>query len=235
MICYNTPRMKFAEDIRGAIRIGLASARANVVPMVVLWMMAGALVVGYYFVPGIEKGLEPVRQWQTDCGWVAAFLNRFVFCGILPGVFILMMKTLSVPRPGLAIVAQTLWSGICGIVSGWMFELHALWFGTGTDFGTLCVKTAMQQFVWTPFFFAPVGALVYFWIGRDFSLARCRQEWSSGFWVETFLPNLFANWVVWFPCSMLVHMFPTALQIQLTGFVNAYFCLVLLWIGRGKR
>ena len=227
--------MKFAEDIRGAIRIGLASARANAVPMVVLWVMAGALVVGYYFVPGIEKGLEPVRQWQTDCGWVAAFLNRFMFCGILPGVFMLTMKTLSVPRPGLAIAAQTLWSGICGIVSGWMFELHALWFGTGTDFGTLCVKTAMQQFVWTPFFFAPVGALIYFWIGRDFSLARCRQEWLSGFWVETFLPNLFANWVVWFPCSMLVHMFPTALQIQLTGFVNAYFCLVLLWIGRGKR
>lgn len=235
VICYNTPRMKFAEDIRGAIRIGLASARVNAVPMVVLWVMAGVLVVGYYFLPGIERGLEPVRQWQTDCGWVAAFLNRFVFCGILPGVFMLTMKTLSVPRPGLAIAAQTLWSGICGIVSGWMFELHALWFGTGADFGTLCVKTAMQQFVWTPFFFAPVGALVYFWIGRDFSLARCRQEWSSGFWVETFLPNLFANWVVWFPCSMLVHMFPTALQIQLTGFVNAYFCLVLLWIGRGKR
>lgn len=233
-ICYNTPRMKFSEDIRAAIRIGLASARANVVPMVVLWAMAGALVVGYYFVPGIERGLEPVRQWQTDCGWVAAFLNRFVFCGILPGVFMLTMKTLSVPRPGLAIAAQTLWSGICGIVSGWMFELHALWFGTGTDFGTLCVKTAMQQFVWTPFFFAPVGALVYFWIGRDFSWGRCKTDYSQNFWWKTVLPNLFANWVVWFPCSMLVHMFPTALQIQLTGFVNAYFCLVLLWIGRRK-
>lgn len=132
--CYNTPRMKFAVDIRGAIRIGLASARANVMPMVVLWAMAGALVAGYYFVPGIERGLEPVRQWQTDCGWVAAFLNRFMFCGILPGVFMLTMKTLSVPRPGLAIAAQTLWSGICGIVSGWMFELHALWFGTGGGF-----------------------------------------------------------------------------------------------------
>ena len=226
--------MRFTENIRAVFRFGLGSARANVVPMVVLWAMAGALVVGYYFVPGIERGLEPMRQWQTDCGWVAAFVNRFVFCGILPGVFVLMMKALSVPRPVLVIGVQTLWSGICGIVSGWMFELHAVWFGTGVDFGTLCIKTGMQQLVWTPFFFAPVGALIYFWIGRDFSLARCRKDWSSGFWTEVFLPNLFANWVVWFPCSMLVHMFPTALQIQLTGFVNAYFCLVLLWIGREK-
>ena len=227
--------MKFAVDIRGAIRIGLASARANLVPMVVLWASAGALVAGYYFVPGIERGLEPVRQWQADCGWAAAFLNRFVFCGILPGVFVLTMKTLSVPRPGLVIAAQTLWSGICGIVSGWMFELHALWFGTGMDFGTLCAKTAMQQFVWTPFFFAPAGALVYFWIGRDFSWQRCKADYSQEFWWKTALPNLFANWVVWIPCAMLIHMFPTALQIQLTGFVNAFFCLVLLWIGRGRR
>ena len=221
--------------VPGTVRIGWESVRANAVPMVVLWMMAAVLVVGYYFVPEVERGLEPVCRWQSDYGWVSAFLNRFVFCGILPGAFMLAMKTLSVPRPGLVVAAQTLWSGVCGVVSGWMFELHALWFGTGTDFGTLCVKTAMQQIVWTPFFFAPVGALVYFWIGRDFSWSRCKADYSRDFWWKTVLPNLFANWVVWFPCSMLVHMFPTPLQIQLTGFVNAYFCLVLLWIGRGKR
>ena len=227
--------MKFAGDIRAAFRIGLASARVNLVPMVVLWAMATALVLGYYHMPWVGSVLSPLQEWQDAQGWIAAFLNRFVFCGILPGVFILTMKTLTVRHPLAAILAQTLWSGICGIVSGWMYELNALWFGTGADVWTLSVKTVICQFVWTPFFFAPVGALVYYWIGRDFSIGRCREEWSSGFWTETFLPNLLVNWAIWIPCSMLVHMFPTALQIQLTGFVNAYFCLVLLWIGRGSR
>ena len=203
--------------------------------MIVLWSMAGGLVIGYYAVPGIADALEPLRRWQTECGWSAAFLNMFFFCGVLPGLFLLLQKSLRVRHPFLTIVVQSVWSGICGIVSSWMYELNALGFGTGADFWTLSVKTVVCQFVWTPFFFAPVGALVYFWIGRDFSIARCRKEWSSGFWTETFMPNLIVNWVIWIPCSMFVHMFPTALQIQLTGFVNAYFCLALLWIGRRSR
>lgn len=227
--------MEGKNNVFGAVRIGLASVRANLVPMVVLWAMAAALVLGYYHVPWVATVLNPLHEWQDAQGWVAAFLNRFVFCGILPGVFILTMKALKVRHPLAAILAQTLWSGICGIVSGWMYELNALWFGTGIDFWTLSVKTVVCQFVWTPFFFAPVGALVYFWIGRDFSVARCREDLTSEFWMQTFLPNLLVNWAIWIPCSMLVHMFPTALQIQLTGFVNAYFCLVLLWIGRGNR
>ena len=217
------------------LQIGWASVKANAVPMVVLWAAAVLVVLGYYHVSWVASALQPLHEWQDAQGWVAAFLNRFVFCGILPGIFILTMKTLKVRHPLAAILAQTLWSGICGIVSGWMYELNALWFGTGVDFWTLSVKTVICQFVWTPFFFAPAGAFLYYWIGRDFSFVRCRAEWSSGFWAETFLPNLLANWVIWIPCSMLVHMFPTALQIQLTGFVNAYFCLVLLWIGRGSR
>ena len=227
--------MRFAEDIRGAFRVGLASVRANLLPMVVLWAAAVLAVLGYYHVSWVATVLQPLHEWQDAQGWIAAFLNRFVFCGMLPGAFILTMKALAVRHPIAAILAQTFWSGICGIVSGWMYELNALWFGTGVDFWTLSVKTVVCQFVWTPFFFAPVGALVYYWIGRDFSLARCREEWSTGFWTDKFLPNLLVNWAIWIPCSMLVHMFPTALQIQLTGFVNAYFCLVLLWIGRGSR
>ena len=217
------------------LQSGWASVKANAVPMVVLWTMAVALMLGYYRVPWVADGLKPLHEWQDAQGWVAAFLNRFVFCGILPGVFILTMKTLKVRHPLAVILAQTLWSGICGIVSEWMYELNALWFGTGIDFWTLSVKTVVCQFVWTPFFFAPVGALVYFWIGRDFSVERCREDLTSEFWMQTFLPNLLVNWAIWIPCSMLVHMFPTALQIQLTGFVNAYFCLVLLWIGHGNR
>jgi len=217
-----------------SLRIAGRSVKANVLPMVVLWGVAAALVVWYYRLPGGAAFWDPFGRWQDENGWVAAFLNRIVFCGIVPGAFMLTMKTLAVRRPLAAVVAQTLWSGVCGVVSGWMYSLHAVWLGEGTDLLTLSAKTILCQFVWTPLFFAPVGALVYFWIGRDFSLARCRADWSTRFWGETFLPNLLVNWIIWIPCAMLIHLFPTALQIQLTGCVNAFFCLVLLWIGRGR-
>ena len=222
-------------NIAEALRIGGRSVRVHLVPMAVLWALAGALVAGYYFVPCVAAALDPLYRWQTSHGWVAAFLTRFVFCGALPGVFLLTMKRLAVPHPLWVVAAQTVWSGVCGVLSGWMYSLNAAWFGTGIDLTTLAVKTAACQFVWTPFVFMPLGTLVYFWIGRDFSFGRCRREWERDFWTRTFCPNLLVNWAIWLPGSMLLHLFPTPLQIQLSGFANTYFALVLLWIGRGGR
>ena len=58
-------------------RIGWAAAKANAVPMVVLWGLAAATVAAYYLVPGVAAAFEPLMRWQVDSGWVAAFLNRF--------------------------------------------------------------------------------------------------------------------------------------------------------------
>ena len=221
-----------SEDIHKAFRIGLASARANVVPMVVLWSLAGALVTGYYTVSGVAEALEPLKRWQTERGWVASFLNMFLFCGALPGVFLLVQKSLRVRHPFLMIAVQSVWSGVCGIVSGWMYDLNAHWFGTGLDFRTLTAKTAVAQFLWTPFFFVPIASLVYFWIGRDFSIRRCRNEPKAEFLWSNVSSTLIANWAIWIPCTMLVVMLPTALQVQVSGIVNAFLFLVQLRIGR---
>ena len=201
-------------------------------PMVVLWCVALVLVAGYFAFPPVASVLEPLAAWQRENGWVAAFLNRFFFCGVLPGIFILSMKTLHAPHPFAVICAQTMLSGVCGIVSGWMFELHAFWFGTGSDFVTILVKTLVYQFGWVVVFFMPVGAAVYFWIGRDFSFRRMKAEWPRHFVSEMLIPNLVANWVVWLPLSLVIHMFPTPLQIQLTGLANAFLSLALLTLGR---
>ena len=216
----------------GPLRVGWESVKANAVPMVVLWTLAGALVFGYYSVPWVARGLEPLAVWQKDSGWIASFLNRFLFCGALPGVFILSMRKLSAPHPFAVIFAQTMLSGVCGIVSGWMFELHAAWFGVGTDFGTILVKTLVYQFGWVVVFFMPFGAAVYFWIGRNFSFLRVRAEWPRHCVRELLLPNLVVNWAIWVPLSLIIHLFPTPLQIQLTGLANAFLSLVLLTLGR---
>lgn len=214
------------------VRIGVESVKANAVPMAILWALAGVLVFGYYFVSWVPGTLEPLASWQCQCGWTASFLNRFIFCGVIPGVFMLAMGSLAVRFPLSAVCVQTIWSGICGVVSGWMFTLHAYWVGTGIDFLTLATKAALQQFVWTPFFFIPVGALIYYWIGHDFAFKSFRAVMTVGFWRKNVLSNLCANWIIWFPCAFLIHMFPTPLQIQLTGFLNSLTCVVMLFIGK---
>ena len=214
--------------------VGWEAVRRNRLPMVVLWTVSVVMVLAYYSMPIVPSALEPLARWQRESGWLAAFLNRVIFCGLIPGTFIVCVRSLR-PKHMVAVIAvQTVWSGICGVVSDWMFSLNACLFGTGVDFLTLCVKTAVCQFVWTPLFFIPLGSIVYFWIGRDFSAERFRREIPSRFYYGLVLPNLLVNWALWIPVTFVIHMFPTPLQIQLSGLASALFSLLLLAIGRSK-
>ena len=69
---------------RKPFRIGWESAKANAVPMFVLWTASVVLVSGYYFIPGVAAMLAPLKSWQDAWGWKAAFGN---LVGIAPAAF----------------------------------------------------------------------------------------------------------------------------------------------------
>lgn len=215
-----------------ALRIGAAAVRANLVPMILLWTVSAALVCGYYSVPAVVNCLRPLAHWQTESGWVAAFVSRFLFCGLATAPF--MRWVGDIRSSWSVIIMQAIWAGVCGILSDWMFSLNEVWFGAGVDLKTLCLKTAVCQFVWTPVLFMPLGTVVYLWLGRDLSLSRLKAEWPPHLFRDFFCPNLLSSWVVWIPTTMLMTMFPTALQIQLSGFVGVFHALLLLSIGRNR-
>ena len=73
--------------MRNALRIGLVAAKANAVPMVALWTLSVALVVGYYLFPEVRSVLDCLGRFQRDYGIWAGFASQFVFCGVIPCVF----------------------------------------------------------------------------------------------------------------------------------------------------
>lgn len=212
-------------------RIACESFRANLVPMVVLWCAAAATVLGYYFVPGVAGIFEPLRRWQAAYGWVAAFLNRVIFCGVLPGIFLLTVKSIRPRHPFAIVVAQTLWCGLWGILFDQFFALQAAWFGDDASFATLLLKTAVDQFVWTVLLIAPTNAVFFFWLGRDFSFRRARAEWPPHYCRDVYIPNLISNWIVWIPAQGIVYAFPLSLQLQISGVIGSFWMLVCLQIG----
>lgn len=214
--------------------VGWEAVTKNRLPMLVLWTVSTALVLAYYASPAVSAVLEPLARWQRESGWLAALLNRVMFCGMIPGMFIVCVKSLRPRHVAAVIAAQTAWSGLCGVASDCMFSLNAHIFGTGVDLLTLCVKTAVCQFVWTPFFFAPLGAAVYFWIGRDFSARRFRDEMPARFFQGLVLPNLLVNWAIWIPVTLAVNALPTPLQVQVSGLTASLFSLMLLSIGSAR-
>lgn len=61
------------ESFVAAFRIGLESARANLVPILILWGLGVAAVVAYYRMAGFRMALDPVFQWRLEYGWKVVF------------------------------------------------------------------------------------------------------------------------------------------------------------------
>lgn len=212
--------------MQNPLRIGWRSVGANVVPMVVLWIAAVALVTAYYRLPVVASALEPLMKWQRDCGWSAAFLNRVFFCGIVPGLFLVSGWTARPKRVGLVVLAYSLWGGAFGILCDCFFRIQSDLFGTGTDVWTLARKTAVDQFVWNALVCTPAGALFFPWVDRDFK--RGRWKGLRSFVFVGCLSILVSNWMVWIPVMVAVYAFPLPLQVQLVGLASSFWMLVAL-------
>ena len=203
----------------------MESVKANAVPMVVLWVLAALTALVYYRVSEADVVFGPLAKWQTESGWVAAFLNRVIFCGVIPGMFLLGVKSIRPPRPLLTIAVYSLWGGLWGVACDGFFTLQTAVFGTGADAATLVKKTLVDQFAWNVFICTPVNAVFFPWVARDFRRAPRR---SCRAFVQDCLVLLVANWIVWIPVTVIVYAFPLPLLIQLVGLACSFWMLVAL-------
>ena len=220
--------------VRAALARGLESARVNRLPIAVIWCVAAILVGSYFLSPAVRALLEPVADWHRAWGWKAAALSLAVFCGLIPGIFQLTVREIRPKRPFLTIFVQVLWCGFSGAVVNRFFAFQAWLFGSDASFTTLLLKTLVDQFVWTVFIVAPANSVFFLWLGHGCSLARTRREWPRRFFAESYLPNLFAGWCVWFPTIFMVYSFPVALQVHLNGLVCAFWILMCNYLGRSS-
>ena len=76
--------------MRAAASVGWKAIKENRLPMVILWCCSVALVVSYYRIPAVSSALQPLATWQGEYGELAAFANRVVFCGLVPGAFLVL-------------------------------------------------------------------------------------------------------------------------------------------------
>ena len=223
--------MMAARRVYGIMRIGWRSISANRVPMLVLWGFAVSLAVAYYRLPGFAGLLSPVKDWQARNGALAAFTTQFLFCGVLPALFLSVVREIKTDHRFLKCALQSVWSGCWGVVYLWFYALQARMFGDGHDLGTLLAKTAFDEFVWSPFTSVPLTALFFLWMGSGFSLAKTIKTCREGFFIRVVLPTLFSNWAIWIPAVMAVYAFPRDLQIQMLGLVSCFWTLVCLQLG----
>jgi len=217
-------------DVRALLRVELDSVRANLLPMCILWGLAGAAVAAYYLAPGAARAMSVFAGWQTTYGTLASFANRFILGGLVPGAFLLAMPSIRPPHPLVTVLAQSLWCGLMGIAVDAFFALQGVWFGTEPSLKTAVVKTLVDQFGFCVLFGTPLNAVFYAWIGNGFSF---RHEGAHFAWfARSYVSNIVMSWALSIPALVAVYSFPMELQMTVSGFVCAVWVLLAIFLGR---
>jgi len=220
---------------RDACRTGLAGARANLVPGLVLQAFALALVLGYYFAPGVADALKHFEEFRFRVGLPYSMISTALFGGLIPWLYI---KANPATRHRFNMAQGG------GLVVFWAykgFELHWLYtgmaalFGHDNSFSTVVTKVVVDQAIYGPLLAAPGMWLAYKWVENHLAIApiiaSIRQP---GWFLRELLPVIIANLGVWLPTVSIIYTLPTVLQLPLENLVLCFFTLMLAHISEKK-
>jgi hypothetical protein len=191
-----------------------------------------ALLVGYYFSPGVARALESLAELRREHG-LAFVIGAAIFAGaIVPELFLIVLFQKGKPRRenlrNLAFTIPT-WAAD-GILVDWMYRLNAIWFGDVVTLPVLIAKICVDQFGYNPFIAAPLEVLIYEWKNEGFSWASVRRALTWKHYRDKIVPTLLATWAVWMPLMAIIYALPLALQFPLFSIALTFWVLLLTYM-----
>ena len=209
-------------------KAGLHSARANLVPGLVLQAFALAVVLGYYWHGPTHELFNQLSALRARIGWPFAILTAGLFGGLLP---LLYLKSFPASRAQLSWRRGFLYTAYWGYkgaeISAW-YAFLAWAIGDSAGLGTIAAKTLIDQFIWCPLWAVPTTAVFYFWCQHGCRAVVVMNDLRKPRWyARRVLPLLCANLGVWLPLVCIIYALPTPLQLPLQNIVLCFYSLLL--------
>jgi hypothetical protein len=195
----------------------LRAIRANTLPGLVLWTVAGAIVAIYYLFPAAQPAFDTVAAWKTWGGFLYSILATALFAGLIPAIV-----TRS-PLPTL--IFMVLFWGYRGLEIDLFYRFQAWLFGSEANFTTIAAKVAVDMFVYNVAWAASLQLLAYHWKDAGFRRGAFRGfDWKV-YWSQRWPVTLLSTWVVWLPVVSLIYSLPLPLQIPLFNLAACFWSL----------
>ena len=214
-----------------ALQPGFVAIRKYWMAFLAIQVCALLLVVGYFSVPVVNRvcgELMQLRQWGGL--WVAAAVSA-VAGGLLPELFKwgigIRVKLTGKYAAYLAYNSGFFFvNGLCVDLS---YTWQSMFWGSG-GLEVALAKMAVDQFLFTPFYFLPSGALAFTWRDFGFSGRRLREDLKAGWYRRRVLPALLPCWCYWIPMTLMIFSLPRDLQLCLFAFALAAWNLVAVYV-----
>jgi hypothetical protein len=213
-------------------QIGVRAARANLVPGLVLQVVAATFVVAYYLSPGFHGLLQHVAGVQDRYGIVFSMLMRVVFNGIVPALFCALVPGLHVRRPWAALMFGMFWWAFMGANTHILYYFQAWLWGSEASIPTVLAKTATDMLVYSPLYASPLVSIAHLWQDQNYSWRATRLQLGPGWYRRIVMPNQVPGWTFWTPGVLILYSLPTDLQMPMSCLLGCFWSLMCLQIAQ---
>ncbi len=213
------------------MRAGLDAARRNRRAGVALWIFGCLIVAAYYYLPAAQRCLEQIAGWKTQFGYLFSGISTGLFGGLLPSLIQRLPAADRPPaEPASRAVSNTLFWALKGLEIDWLYRTQAWLFGDRAEWGTVAIKTAVDQLIYVPLFGLVNVILFYRWRQAGYRFATFRRDLGQHWYRDWVLPVLIANWLIWIPAVLVIYSLPTALQLPVQNLILCFWILLLTFL-----
>jgi hypothetical protein len=222
-----------------AARKGIASARENALPGLFLWIVAAAIVAGYYLLPPVTDALEKLGKLKASGGFLYSAIATAIFGGLIPSLWRIRVnagkKTPgSVPAMQATLFLVLFWA-YKGIEIDFFYGIQALVFGSGATPDKIIPKVLVDQFVYNPLWAGWTQVLAYWWMENHFRPSAIVDRALWGTMGERVITVLISTWGVWIPMVSIIYAMPPNLQIPLFDIALCFWSLMLASLTKEKK
>ncbi|MEM6279659.1 MAG: hypothetical protein AAF733_09280 [Verrucomicrobiota bacterium] len=205
----------------------LEGIRTNLIPGVILWAIGLAVVFIYYRVPASHGLFEQVSDLKARYGFGFSAFSTAFFGGFIPFLYLWWVGKIPAGKWLPWALFFVLFWALRGMEVDLLYRLQAKWFGDSVDWQTIATKVVVDQFVYCPFWSAPVTAIFYGWKRVGFSWSAYRKGLTLSQWAFQISSLLLSTWIVWIPGTAIIYSLPLLLQIPLFNLVLCFFVLLI--------
>lgn len=209
-------------------RAGWRAGRAHLVPGIVLWLVGSALVLAYYRHAPTHAALERLTDLHARMGLLFSFVGTMICGGLLPVLYLRLDPAVRGDYQLKNCLFLLGFWGYKGVEIELWYRVLAHFVGADNGVRTIAIKSALDQFLYSPFFAVPLTVLVFSFNHAGLRFAPVLADIRAGHWYRRHvLPTVVANAALWIPMVCLIYALPLPLQTLLFDLALC-FCILLV-------
>jgi hypothetical protein len=217
------------------LKAGVEGIKRNILPGLVLQVVALSLILSYFFIPPAREFFESVALLKTDYGFLFSAVSTAIFGGLLPVLYLALSGGIKREWLLREFIFYILFWAIKGIEVDAFYRFQGILFGTNPDVLTILKKMLVDQFIYSLFWATPMLTIVFLWKDCGFSIQRMKPYCNRKLLTVKIPSTILSAWVVWIPAVSVVYALPMPLQVPMFNIILCFWVLMLSVISKYNK